>query len=114
LRWLSSFNRTLCQSTTAAVTQNPHSIAKLPALSSLSDLSPLQLTLTAATNLRQKRPFAASAQKSALGLLYAMKTDVFEMPQKEFKGPLPNLLMLDAIQVLGFAAVTIGGFVHYL
>ena len=38
-----------------------------------------------------------------------MKTDVFEMPQKEFKGPLPNLLMLDAIQVLGFAAVTIGG-----
>jgi hypothetical protein len=24
------------------------------------------------------------------------------------------LLMLDAIQVLGFAAVTIGGFVHYL
>ena len=42
-----------------------------------------------------------------------MKTDVFEMPKK-FKGPLPNLLMLDAIQVLGFAAVTIGGFVHYL
>ena len=38
-----------------------------------------------------------------------MKTDVFEMPLKEFKGPLPNLLMLDAIQVLGFAAVTIGG-----
>ena len=63
--------------------------------------------------MRTKRPFAASAQKSALGLLYAMKTDVFEMPQKEFKGPLPNLLMLDAIQVLGFAAVTIGGFVHY-
>ena len=59
--------------------------------------------------MRTKRPFAASAQKSALGLLYAMKTDVFEMPQKEFKGPLPNLLMLDAIQVLGFAAVTIGG-----
>ena len=45
--------------------------------------------------------------------MYAIKTDVFEMPQKEFKGPLPNLLMLDAIQVLGFAAVTIGGFVHY-
>ena len=43
-----------------------------------------------------------------------MKTDVFEMPQKEFKGPLPNFLLLAAIQVLGFAAVTIGGFVHYL
>jgi hypothetical protein len=54
LRWLSSFYRTLSQSTTAAVTQNPHSIANLPALSSLSDLSPLQLALTAATNLRQR------------------------------------------------------------
>ena len=52
-RRLSSQSRSLSASDAAAVTNNPHSIENLPALSSLSDLSPLQLTLTAATNLRQ-------------------------------------------------------------
>lgn len=55
-RRLSSKSRSLSASDAAAVTNNPHSIENLPALSSLSDLSPLQLTLTAATNLRQNRP----------------------------------------------------------
>ena len=52
-RRLSSQSRSLSASDAAAVTNNPHSIENLPALSSLSDLSPLQLTLTAATNLRR-------------------------------------------------------------
>lgn len=43
-----------------------------------------------------------------------MKTGDFEVAQKVFKDPLPNLLMLDALLDLGFNAATIGGFVHYL
>jgi hypothetical protein len=46
-----------------AVSNNPHS-TKQPALSSLSALSPLQLALTAATNLRLCRPFVAHVSMS--------------------------------------------------
>jgi hypothetical protein len=65
-RRLSSKSRSLSASDAAAVTNKPHSIENLPALSSLSDLSPLQLTLTAATNLRQNGHSPASERMAEI------------------------------------------------
>ncbi|WP_299970733.1 hypothetical protein, partial [uncultured Roseobacter sp.] len=59
---------------------------KPPALSSLSDLSPLQLTLTAATNLRQSvnSPQLHQCPHLSLSFRNLTKLTIWQMPRRTY------------------------------